>query len=168
MHRDTLRKLAAESAIPSEQDGPNCKLYFRRSDLDAWRRTVDGRRHLATTLPRVGRRCHGGATTAARVRVERNIYRRNSGVFEVGFKDGSGRQRWRTVEGGITAARAVRDELLSRVLAASGSPTTVAFDSATLPHIGSMVRWSTFGRPRRAAIATRLSSICCPVRLVAV
>jgi integrase len=49
-----------------------------------------------------------------RMRVERNIYRRASGVYEVGFKDGAGRQRWRTVEGGITAARAVRDELLVR------------------------------------------------------
>jgi hypothetical protein len=33
-------------------------------------------------------------------------------VFEVGLKDAGGRQRWRTVEGGITA-RAVRDQLLS-------------------------------------------------------
>ncbi|MBV9194019.1 MAG: site-specific integrase [Solirubrobacterales bacterium] len=49
-----------------------------------------------------------------RVRVERNIYRRASGVYEVGFKDAAGRQRWRTVDGGITAARAVRDELLVR------------------------------------------------------
>ena len=49
-----------------------------------------------------------------RVRVERNIYRRASGVYEVGFKDGAGRQRWRTVDGGITAARAARDELLVR------------------------------------------------------
>ncbi|MBV8735441.1 MAG: tyrosine-type recombinase/integrase [Solirubrobacterales bacterium] len=49
-----------------------------------------------------------------RVRVERNIYRRPSGVYEVGFKDGGGRQRWRTVDGRITAARAVRDELLAR------------------------------------------------------
>ena len=49
-----------------------------------------------------------------RSRVERNIYRRQSGVYEVGFKDGAGKQRWRTVEGGITAARALRDELLSR------------------------------------------------------
>ena len=36
------------------------------------------------------------------------------GRVQVGFKDGSGRQRWRTVDGGITAARAVRDELLVR------------------------------------------------------
>ncbi|MGH2909602.1 MAG: helix-turn-helix domain-containing protein, partial [Solirubrobacteraceae bacterium] len=37
VHRDTLRRLAAERAIPSEQDGPGCKLYFLRDDLDAWR-----------------------------------------------------------------------------------------------------------------------------------
>lgn len=48
-----------------------------------------------------------------RVRVERNIYRRTSGVFEVGFKDVSGKQRWRTVDGGITAARALRDQLVA-------------------------------------------------------
>jgi excisionase family DNA binding protein len=50
VHRDTLRKLAAERAIPSEQDGPGCKLYFRRSDLDAWRRSGGRPRHLASTL----------------------------------------------------------------------------------------------------------------------
>jgi integrase len=49
-----------------------------------------------------------------RGRVERNIYRRRSGVFEVGFKDAAGKQRWRTVEGGITAARALRDQLLAQ------------------------------------------------------
>jgi excisionase family DNA binding protein len=38
VHRDTLRRLAAERTIPSEQDGPGCKLFFRRDDLDAWRR----------------------------------------------------------------------------------------------------------------------------------
>jgi excisionase family DNA binding protein len=41
VHRDTIRRLAAERAIPSEQDGPGCKLFFRRSDLDAWR-SADG------------------------------------------------------------------------------------------------------------------------------
>ncbi len=51
IHRDTLRKLAAERAIPSEQDGPNCKLYFRRADLDAWRRSGGRPRHLAATVP---------------------------------------------------------------------------------------------------------------------
>ena len=49
-----------------------------------------------------------------RARVERNIYKRPTGVFEVGWKDGSGTQRWRTVEGGVQAARALRDELLAR------------------------------------------------------
>jgi excisionase family DNA binding protein len=49
VHRDTLRKLAAERAIPSEQDGPGCKLYFRRSDLDTWRSGGGHPRHLAPT-----------------------------------------------------------------------------------------------------------------------
>ncbi len=52
--------------------------------------------------------------TARRVRVERGIYRRSTGVLEVGFKDESGRQRWRTVDGGILAARRVRDDLVAR------------------------------------------------------
>ncbi len=37
LHRDTLRKLAAERAVPVHQDGPGCKLYFRRDELDDWR-----------------------------------------------------------------------------------------------------------------------------------
>jgi integrase len=49
-----------------------------------------------------------------RERVERNIYRRSNGVFEVGYKDASGKQRWRTVDGGITAARALRDQLVAQ------------------------------------------------------
>src|ERR1700685_1884068 len=53
-------------------------------------------------------------TAARRVSVERNIYRRHSGSYEVGYRDAMGKQRWRKVEGGITAARAVRDELLAR------------------------------------------------------
>ena len=52
VHRDTLRKLAAERAIPSEQDGPGCKLYFRRSDLDAWRSGGGRPRHLAAVADR--------------------------------------------------------------------------------------------------------------------
>lgn len=55
-----------------------------------------------------------GSTPARRVRVERNIYRRPTGVFEVGFKDAAGKQRWRTVDGGITAARALRDQLVAQ------------------------------------------------------
>ena len=50
VHRDTLRKLAAERAIPSEQDGPGCKLYLRRSDLDAWRRGGGRPSHLAAAV----------------------------------------------------------------------------------------------------------------------
>jgi excisionase family DNA binding protein len=52
VHRDTLRKLAAERSIPSEQDGPGCKLYFRRADLDAWRHGGGGPRHLAAAVRR--------------------------------------------------------------------------------------------------------------------
>jgi excisionase family DNA binding protein len=36
--RDTVRRLAAAGSLPTEQSGANCKLYFRRSDLDTWRR----------------------------------------------------------------------------------------------------------------------------------
>ena len=50
VHRDTLRKLAAERAIPSEQEGPGCKLYFRRSDLDSWRRSGGRPRHITEML----------------------------------------------------------------------------------------------------------------------
>src|ERR1700744_397951 len=47
--------------------------------------------------------------TRRRGRVERGIYRRATGVFEVGFKDEVGRQRWRTVDGGILGARKPRE-----------------------------------------------------------
>jgi excisionase family DNA binding protein len=40
--RDSLRRLAAERSIPTEQAGVGCKLYFRRSDLDSWRCTATG------------------------------------------------------------------------------------------------------------------------------
>jgi len=49
-----------------------------------------------------------------RVRVERGIYRRATGVLEVGYKDEIGRQRWRTVDGGVLAARKLRDDLAAR------------------------------------------------------
>lgn len=38
IHRDSLRRLAAAKEIPSEQSGGGCKLFFRRLDLDEWRR----------------------------------------------------------------------------------------------------------------------------------
>jgi excisionase family DNA binding protein len=53
VHRDTLRKLAAERAIPAEQDGPGCKLYFRRADLDVWRHSGGRPRHLRAALASV-------------------------------------------------------------------------------------------------------------------
>jgi integrase len=48
------------------------------------------------------------------MRIERGIYRRPTGVLEVGFRDDGGLQRWRTVHGGILAARRLRDELSAR------------------------------------------------------
>jgi excisionase family DNA binding protein len=47
LHRDTLRRLAAARAIPTEQDGRGCKLFFRRSALDDWRQSGGRVRHLA-------------------------------------------------------------------------------------------------------------------------
>jgi excisionase family DNA binding protein len=40
VHPDTLRKLAAQRAIPFHQDGPRCKLYFRHDELDDWRKST--------------------------------------------------------------------------------------------------------------------------------
>jgi hypothetical protein len=37
VHPDTLRKLAAARRISFQQEGPGCKLYFRRSALDQLR-----------------------------------------------------------------------------------------------------------------------------------
>ena len=72
-----------------------------------------------------GRLMTASANEPRRVSVERNIYRRPTGVLEIGFKDASGIQRWRTVDGGIMAARKLRDELLAR----RGRGETVAPDS---------------------------------------
>jgi hypothetical protein len=35
---NALHKLTAERAIPFEQEGPGCKMWFKRSELDEWRR----------------------------------------------------------------------------------------------------------------------------------
>lgn len=60
----------------------------------------------------------GARRGCRRERVERNIYRRVAATakvaFEIGYRDSAGKQRWRTVEGGITAARAARDDVLGR------------------------------------------------------
>ncbi len=50
VHRDTLRKLAAEHAIPVHQGGHGCKLFFRRSDLDEWRERGGRGVHLASLI----------------------------------------------------------------------------------------------------------------------
>lgn len=44
--RHSVRRLAAEGSLPTEQAGANCKLYFRRSALDSWRRGTAKRAHL--------------------------------------------------------------------------------------------------------------------------
>lgn len=41
-----------------------------------------------------------------RARVESGIYKRPDGCLEIGWRDASGKQRWRRVDGGILAARA--------------------------------------------------------------
>jgi excisionase family DNA binding protein len=41
--RTALHKLTAAREIPFEQDGPRCKCWFKRSELDAWRRGEWGR-----------------------------------------------------------------------------------------------------------------------------
>jgi integrase len=51
---------------------------------------------------------------ARRERVERGIYRRPTGILEVAFKDETGRLRWQTVQGGILAARKLRNDLVAR------------------------------------------------------
>lgn len=42
-----------------------------------------------------------------------NIYERSNGTLEIGYRDSAGKQRWKTVAGGITAARTERDTILS-------------------------------------------------------
>src|SRR4051812_5184999 len=50
---------------------------------------------------------HDSTPAPRRVRVERGIYRRRDGKFEIGYRDSAGKQRWKTIaNGGITAARA--------------------------------------------------------------
>lgn len=47
---NAIHKLTAARTIPFEQEGPGCKCWFRRTELDAWRRGGDG-----TPVGRVGR-----------------------------------------------------------------------------------------------------------------
>ena len=43
----SLHKLTSARTIPFEQEGPNCNCYFKRSELDAWRRAGGARAWLA-------------------------------------------------------------------------------------------------------------------------
>jgi hypothetical protein len=45
-------------------------------------------------------------TDKRRTRVESGIYRRPDGRLELGWRDATGKQRWRVADGGIKAARA--------------------------------------------------------------
>ena len=44
MKRGTLYKHTSARTVPFHQDGPGCKLWFLRSELDAWRLSGDARR----------------------------------------------------------------------------------------------------------------------------
>lgn len=107
--RDSLRRLAAERAIPTEQAVSDASCSS--AGLTSMRGAAPDRRLLSLWAV-----CAMADSTGIprRVRVERGIYRRPNGVLEVGFKDETGRQRWRTVDGGILAARKVREDLAAR------------------------------------------------------
>ncbi len=45
MTANGLHKLTAARAIPFSQDGPGCRCYFRRPDLDRWRESGARGRH---------------------------------------------------------------------------------------------------------------------------
>jgi hypothetical protein len=38
MTKNAIYKLTSGRQIPFQQEGPGCKLFFRRSELDRWRR----------------------------------------------------------------------------------------------------------------------------------
>lgn len=48
-----------------------------------------------------------------RTRVEKGIYRRADGAYEIGWRDAQGKQRWRRVQGGLRAARAAYGEAIA-------------------------------------------------------
>jgi hypothetical protein len=64
------------------------------------------------------------SSSSRRERVESGIYNRTAAngrtTFEIGFRDAQGRQRWRRVEGGITAARKALADRTQDEHAASG------------------------------------------------
>lgn len=56
LHPDTLRKRAKAGLIPFEQDAPRCRLFFRRTDLDAWRHVGSVPARLADVADLASRR----------------------------------------------------------------------------------------------------------------
>ena len=50
MKRGTLYKLTSARTIPFHQDGPGCKLWFLRSELDEWRLRTGPRSPRSTHL----------------------------------------------------------------------------------------------------------------------
>lgn len=55
-----------------------------------------------------------GTPAPRRTRVERGIYQRADGTYEIGYRCAQGKQRWRKVDGGIRAARAALNEALAQ------------------------------------------------------
>jgi hypothetical protein len=51
-----LHKLTAARAIPFEQDGPGCRLWFRRTELDRWRQGGGRRARESASMPLPQRR----------------------------------------------------------------------------------------------------------------
>jgi len=50
MPRNAVQRLASERRIPSHHEGPNCKHYFKRRELDEWRE-AGGARSRAVGRP---------------------------------------------------------------------------------------------------------------------
>jgi hypothetical protein len=97
------------------------------------------------------------ATTVAaprRSRVERNIYRRPDGKLEIGYRDSTGKPRWKVVEGGITAARRTRHDPRGARTGASGCSLTRGCGSVTPPTAGYPSRSRRCGRRRARCTAT--------------
>jgi excisionase family DNA binding protein len=62
VHSDTLRRHAKAGLVPFEQDAPGCKMFFLRSQLDAWRAAGGA----AGGRARLSGRCTSGRRSVAR------------------------------------------------------------------------------------------------------